>query len=258
MSHEAWRDLTLDDMALFLDLDGTLAPFAPTPDGVGPDARRNGLLRELARRLGGRIAVISGRSIGDLDRILEGSVLCLAGSHGLQRRDARGHVMAAPVHPGVSVAAAACEAFAGRHPGVLVEHKPLSVAVHYRNAPQMQAAVEALALELVHATGLKLQFGACVAELITLGADKGQAIAAFMAEAPFAGASPVFVGDDLTDEDGFRAAAELGGAGVLVGPERPSRAMLRIASSEAVIAWLEILLSAGHVSLERRESSWAV
>ena len=242
--------LRLDDAALFLDLDGTLAPFSATPDGVGPDPLRNGLLRDLARRLGGRLAVISGRSIADLDRILDNSVLCVAGSHGLQRRDARGHVTAAPVHPGVRVAADAFDDFAQARPGVLVERKPLSVALHYRNAPQAEGDVQALALELARATGLKLQLGACVAELVTLGADKGQALAAFMREAPFAGAAPVFIGDDLTDEDGFRAAAELGGYGVLVGPPRPTRAQCRLDSSAAVIAWLQDLLPAERLSLE--------
>ncbi|MGN6424152.1 MAG: trehalose-phosphatase [Asticcacaulis sp.] len=244
------HELRLDHVALFLDLDGTLAPFCDTPDGVGPDARRNGLLRELARRLNGRLAVISGRSIADLDRILDNSVLCVAGSHGLQRRDARGHVMAAPVHPGVQVATDAFDDFAAQRPGALVERKPLSVALHYRNAPQAEGDVQALALELARATGLKLQLGACVAELVTLGADKGQALNAFMREAPFMNASPVFVGDDLTDEDGFRAAVDLSGYGVLVGPPRPTRAQCRLDSSAAVIDWLAGLLEAEHLTLE--------
>ncbi|MDI7775301.1 trehalose-phosphatase [Asticcacaulis sp. EMRT-3] len=242
--------LPLDRIALFLDLDGTLAPFTDVPQGVGPDSQRNGLLHQLARRLHGRLAVISGRSISDLDRILDNQVLCLAGSHGLQRRDARGHVMAVPPHPGVRVATAAFEDFAQTRPGVLVEHKPLSVALHYRNAPQAEADVQALAMELARATGLKLQFGTCVAELVTLGADKGQALAAFMDEAPFSGFQPVFVGDDLTDEDGFRAAVDLGGYGILVGPPRPSRAQYRLESSVAVIEWLQDLLLTENLLLE--------
>lgn len=251
LSHETRpNEIHVSEAALFLDLDGTLAPFADTPDGVGPDAQRNALLRDLARRLGGRLAVVSGRAIGDLDRILEGSVMCVAGSHGLQRRDARGHVMAAPAHPGLGEASAAFEDFAARHAGALVEPKPLSVALHYRHAPEAGDTVRALAEQLAAKTGLKLQLGTCVAELVTGGGDKGQAVAAFMHEAPFAGARPVFIGDDLTDEDGFRAAANLGGFGVLVGPPRSSEAHYRLDTSSAVLAWLQDLLQAQTLSLE--------
>ncbi|MEP7209241.1 MAG: trehalose-phosphatase, partial [Alphaproteobacteria bacterium] len=79
-------------MALFLDLDGTLAPIAARPDMVGPDPRRNSLLGELSRVLGGRLAIISGRAIFDVDRILEGCVACVAGLHGLERRGSGGRV----------------------------------------------------------------------------------------------------------------------------------------------------------------------
>jgi trehalose 6-phosphate phosphatase len=82
-----------------------------------------------------------------------------------------------------------------------------------------------------------------VVELRTPGQDKGQSVAAFLRERPFMGATPIFVGDDLTDEDGFAAAARLGGYGVLVGPMRPTAASYRLADTEAVTAWLESVVT---------------
>ncbi len=92
---------------------------------------------------------------------------------------------------------------------------------------------------LAETYGLKLQLGDKVAELCTPGCDKGSAVRAFMEEAPFKGAFPIFVGDDLTDEDGFRAVQELGGLGVLAGPNRSTGAQRRLAGVEAVRDWLQ-------------------
>ncbi|MBQ1543913.1 trehalose-phosphatase [Caulobacter sp. CCUG 60055] len=231
--------LDLGLTALFLDLDGAVAPIAPTPDAVKPDARRNGLLAALRERAGGRLAVISGRPIADVDRILEGAVTAAAGVHGLERRRQDGAVIRAPAHPGVAVAKAAFEALAGADPGLLVEDKGLSVALHYRRSPDCADAVQETARRIAAQERLTLQAGDMVVELRTPGADKGDALRVFMAERPFAGHAPVFVGDDLTDEDAFAAARDLGGFGVLVGPGRPTAARFRLPDVEAVLAWLE-------------------
>jgi len=231
--------LKLDEASLFLDLDGTLAPFALRPDAVGPDAERNGRLRRLAERMQGRLAVVSGRSVEDLDRILENAVAAVAGSHGLQRRDARGRLRAKTPHPNLTDAVAEIRAFADRFPDVIVETKPLSVAFHYRGNPSVAPVAQVFADDLAERTGLKLQKGDMVAEFLTPGGDKGEALRAFMAEPPFSGTVPLFVGDDLTDEDGFAAAQLFSGFGILAGATRATRARFRLDGAPAVHAWLE-------------------
>ncbi|CAN5126212.1 trehalose-phosphatase [soil metagenome] len=223
--------------ALFLDLDGTLAPFMPRPEQVGPDARRAALLDDLSRALDGRLAVVSGRALEDLDRILEGRIPALAAVHGLVRRGARGIERAKP-HADLDQARGVLRDLARGDKGLLFEDKGLSVALHYRNVPSAAEAVIEAAERLAQASELVLQLGDMVAELRTPGQDKGKSVSAFLREAPFDGACPVFVGDDLTDEDGFAAAARLGGYGVLVGPERPTQASYRLEDCNAVLDWL--------------------
>ncbi|WP_304176359.1 trehalose-phosphatase [Phenylobacterium aquaticum] len=227
--------------ALFLDLDGTLAPIVARPEAVGPDPRRTRLLETLGRRLGGRLAVVSGRALPDLDRILEGRVPALAGVHGLVRRDAAGRVVSTPPHPGLVAARRVLTAFAASHAGLLVEDKGLSLALHYRLAPGLAPRARIQADWLAAETGLVLQPGDHVVELRTPGPRKGEAVAAFMAAPPFAGATPVFLGDDLTDEDAFVAVAQLGGFGVLVGAERATAARYRLDDVDAALDWLEAL-----------------
>ena len=229
------------ETALFLDLDGTLAPIMDRPDLVGPDPRRTRLMERLQARLDGRLAVISGRSLEDLDRILEGRATAVAAVHGLVWRGADGQVVRTPPHPGLAHAAEELRRFAHAHAGALVEDKGLSIALHYRLAPGLAARSRFQAEALARETGLSLQPGDCVLELRTPGPRKGEALAAFMAEPPFRGFTPVFVGDDLTDEDGFRAARELGGFGVLVGPERRTAALHRLDDVAATLDWLEAL-----------------
>jgi trehalose 6-phosphate phosphatase len=231
--------LTLDGVALFLDLDGTLAPIAARPEDVRPDPRRTGLLERLADELEGRLAVVSGRSLDDIDHILEGRVTPVAAIHGLVRRDARGVVGQAPPHPALPDARGAILDFAAQDAGLLVEDKGLSLTLHYRLAPDFSAAAQALVEGLARDTGLSYQPGDMVAELRTPGPGKGDSIRAFMAEAPFAGAMPVFLGDDLTDEHGFFAVRAIGGYGILVGPERRTTARYRMTGVEAALAWLE-------------------
>lgn len=225
--------------ALFLDLDGTLAPIAPRPDAVGPDARRTGLLRRLVATTQGRLAVVSGRTLADLDRILERQVVPLAAVHGLVRRDAQGRILQSAKPPGLVQALADFRAFAARHPGLIVEDKALSVTLHYRQAPELERAVQAEAGRVAAQAGLKVQPGKMVMELRAAGADKGDSVRAFMSEPGFAGALPIFLGDDLTDEAGFAAVEALGGFGVLVGPARPTAARFRLSDPEAALAWLE-------------------
>jgi trehalose 6-phosphate phosphatase len=230
--------LSLARVSLFLDLDGTLAPIELRPEAVGPAPRRTALLRRLGDGLSGRLAVVSGRNLESIDAILDAAVPSAAGVHGLERRRGGGEILRSAPHPGLGEAKAALERFAATTPGVLVEDKGLAVTVHYRLAPQFGADALRLADGLARELGLSLQTGDMVAELKTPGADKGDALKAFMAEAPFAGAKPVFIGDDVTDEDGFKAAHELGGFGVLVGTPRETIAEYRLNDVDDVLDWL--------------------
>lgn len=230
--------LRLPTTALFADLDGTLARIEDHPLDVVPDEARTALLEALSVALSGRLAVVSGRSLEDLDRVLSSRVRPLAGVHGLARRAADGSVTVAPAHPGLAQARDDLQPLVARHPGLWLEDKGHALALHYRAAPQWKAAATAAASRAASRHGLTLQNGSMVAELRTPGPDKGGAVEAFMAEPPFAGATPVFIGDDLTDEHGFAAATRLGGYGVLVGDRRPTQARYALADVEAAHDWL--------------------
>jgi trehalose 6-phosphate phosphatase len=246
-------------IALFLDLDGTLAPFAAQPDLVAPSARRTAIVKACADQLDGRLAVISGRTLQDIDRILEGAVTAAAGVHGLELRGGYSDIRRLAPSPAVRHAKFIFDATADLRPGLLVEDKGLSVALHYRNAPE--AEVEALnaAHGLAAETGLVLQRGDKVVELLTPGPDKGEALRAFMTEPPFLGSKPLFVGDDLTDEAGFVAAAEFGGYGVLVGARSgPTAARYRLGEVDEALDWLAAMAEAHGKAraLSEASASW--
>lgn len=226
--------------ALFLDLDGTLAPIVARPEDVRSEPRRTFVLRRLAERLDRRVAIVSGRTIAEVAAITDNAVAAIAGVHGLERRNVVGDTSSTLPDPDLAQVAAVFQALARAQPQLIVEEKGLSVALHYRALPSACEAVREAARRLEAATDLVLQEGDMVAELRTPGADKGRAVEAFMAEWPFQGATPIFVGDDLTDEDGFLAAQALGGFGVLVGAaRRQTVARYRLADVAAVLDWLE-------------------
>ncbi|WGM29884.1 trehalose-phosphatase [Brevundimonas sp. NIBR11] len=231
-------------LALFLDLDGVLAPMAPTPDAVIANPRRTAVLSRLDRALDGRLAIVSGRTLAEIDRIAEGASPAAAGVHGLERRRRDGDIDRPAPSPGVAEALAAFRDFAADRPGVIVEDKSISTGLHYRQSPDSADEALVLARTLARRTGLTLQPGHMVLELRTPGADKGGAVTAFMAEAPFAGATPVMLGDDLTDEAGFRAAEAFGGFGVLVGPYRNTAARYGLSGVPEVLDWLEAVADA--------------
>jgi trehalose 6-phosphate phosphatase len=224
---------------MFIDLDGTLAAIEPRPQDVRPEPWRSNLLRRLNTRLEGRLAVVSGRTLEDVDRILEGAAPAVAAVHGLVRRRADGVIETSAAHPALAKARQRLAALAEGHPGVSIEDKGLALALHYRREPTLATLAIATAERCAQELGLKLQLGRMVAELRTPGPDKGAAVRAFMAEPPFKGSRPIFLGDDLTDEDGFAAAEAQGGIGVLVGARRDTRAQRRLENTDAVARWLE-------------------
>ena len=228
----------LDDASLFLDFDGTLVNFVIDPAKAMVDDRLRRLIERLTAQLEGRLAILSGRSLDELTSRIGLGPIAMAGSHGLERRAADGRETRAPIPPGLAIAADAARGFADQH-GLLLETKTAGVALHYRDAVHVEPLVDDFARNLARQSGLELQAGKCVRELKVPGADKGDAVRAFMAEPPFALGSPVVMGDDLTDEHAFVAAAELGGCGILVGDLRPTAARFRLPSVDATLAFLE-------------------
>ena len=234
--------------ALFLDIDGTLLELAPAPDRVRVDAGVSALLPALVQRLGGAVALITGRALADADRLFAGLALPIAGQHGLERRATDGsihrhHSSASGMHalvPGLA-------RFVARHEGLLLENKGATLALHYRLAPGLAShvhrTVKAQLASAATAGGLRLQPGKGVLEIKPDGRDKGTAILEYMTEPPFAGRLPVFVGDDRTDEYGFAAVMRAGGWAVMVGPGR-TRAQFRLADVAAVRRWLGSALAA--------------
>jgi len=233
-------------IALFLDVDGTLLHLADTPDAVSIGRDTVALLRRCHAATGGALALITGRRIADVDRLFAPLALPVAGQHGLERRDAAGavHCQAEPT-AALAAIRAELDAFAAANPGVLVEDKGLTFAVHYRLAPRAAPAAVELAERLAAcaAGALAVQRGKMVIELRPLGPDKGGAILQFMAEAPFSGRTPVFIGDDLTDEHGFRVVNDRGGLSVKVGGG-PTAARVRLTGVDAARAALARLAPA--------------
>ena len=228
----------LENAALFLDFDGTLVELADTPDSIRVSPNLDSLLDRLRRRVGGRLAIVSGRSLADLDRHVRCAGLLVSGSHGVELRLSDGQALLVSVPEGLAGLRDEVARFAEGTEGLIVEEKPAGIALHYRLAPSEGERALAFMTELGREHDLAVQQGKMVVELRPKGADKGDALRAFMAEPDFAGARPVFVGDDLTDEHGFEAAAALGGAGVLVGAQRESAALYRLTDVAAVADWL--------------------
>lgn len=228
--------------ALFLDLDGTIAPIEARPDLVAPSDHRTRLLQALNGRLDGALAILSGRTIEDVDRILDRAPAAVGAVHGLLRRSVDGVLVAHEPAPELAAAREWLEPLARAQPGILLEDKRHALAVHYRGAAEVADAVAEACQRISALTGLTVQPGHMVFELRTPGPSKGDALGAFMSEPPFAGRRPIMVGDDLTDESAFAAAAELGGFGVLVGDERPTSAQFGLKSVDAVLHWLDLSL----------------
>jgi len=231
-------DILCPSCALFLDFDGTLVDIAPQPDAVIVPSGLVGTLTVLNKYLGGALALISGRPIDQIDAFLHPLQLPAAGVHGAERRGASGHMTLLSTHPLQHVEEAALS-LAARHPLLRVENKRGSIALHYRQAPELeQECLQAMQAAVEESPGLTLLRGKMVAEAKPGGASKGHAIEAFMQEAPFAGRSPVFVGDDFTDEVGFATVQRLQGLGVKVG-EGASVAWQRLPSPAAFRYQLE-------------------
>jgi len=230
------------NIALFLDVDGTLLEIASTPDAVKVPAALRNTLQLAAARENGALALISGRCIGELDQLFAPCVFPSAGQHGLERRDAQGRFFRPEIDTNALVGAReALIELQSKHEGLLLEDKGTAIAMHFRLAPRYESVVRRVMTTLAEPLqeGFALREGKCVIELTPCGYSKRTAIEAFMSEPPFAGRTAVFFGDDITDEDGFEAVNALDGYSIRVGAStRPSVARYRFGSVSAVIAWL--------------------
>jgi trehalose 6-phosphate phosphatase len=230
-----------ENIALFLDVDGTLLELAATPDAVKVPASLRNTLQLAAEGVGGAMALISGRSIGTLDRLFAPNVFPAAGKHGLERRDTNGRLILPEIDPHMlDSARIVLHDMQSTHKGLLLEDKGNALAFHYRGAPSYESTVESIMTELVNAINDKfmLRPGKYVYEITPRGYSKRTAIEAFMQESPFAERIAVFIGDDVSDEDGFEAVNEMDGYSVRVGPINQSAARYQFGSVQAVIAWL--------------------
>lgn len=226
---------------VFLDFDGTLVDIVERPTDVVVNEGLSVLLKRLHASLDTRLAIVSGRSIAQLEGFFGTAAdgFALVGSHGAEIRLA-GQVVTSPSRPDALDEAEGLfrKAFDDNR-NIVIEVKTLGVAIHYRLEPLMEGTATSMAAEFAKQNGLELQRGKMMVELRTPGHDKGTAINALLSGAPFDGYPPIFIGDDLTDEPGFEVCAANGGFGILVGPPRETAARYRLDNVAAVHEWLE-------------------
>ena len=207
--------------ALYLDFDGTLVEIAPKPDQVRVDPALAPALERLRARLGGALAIVTGRPIGVIDDFLGPVRFDVAGLHGVERRvDGVVSGGSAADHPALRAQVPALRAAVAPLEHVLIEDKGASVAVHWRLATPRDAAMAEDAVKAAAAglgTGYRLQLGKAVGEIVPASATKGHAIRALAENPPYAGRRAIFLGDDLTDEKAFAVVNEHGGVSVRIG-----------------------------------------
>jgi trehalose 6-phosphate phosphatase len=219
--------------AYLLDMDGTLIDIAPTPDSVLVPPGLIPSLHALRGRCGNAVAVVTGRPIDQVDRLLGDAPFAVAGEHGSAVRHGPGLPVIIAELPSAPLAwVERAEALAARHPGASVEPKRHGFVLHYRAVPDMaevfQLAIRGMLAE--QPRDFTLLASKMAWEVRPVGVDKGRAVAALMASSPFAGRVPVYIGDDVTDEDGIAEAERRGGIGLRVGTD--------FKDPDAVRAWL--------------------
>ena len=212
---------SLQEVAILLDVDGTILDLAPTPGGVSAPESLGATLARLSQRSGGALALVSGRPLDDLDLIFSPLQLPAIGGHGAEIRVSPGSPVdrsnAAQLDGRLKRRLAAIAAEAS---GIIVEDKGYSLALHYRLAPEMEGAVKRAVATIQAdwpANAIEVLRGKAVIEIKPVGFDKGTAVRRLMTHPPFAGRRPIFIGDDTTDETAFAVLPEFGGIGFSVG-----------------------------------------
>ena len=232
------NSIRADSTAFFLDVDGTLLGFKDRPQDVVADDALIGLLEGLRKAADGAVALVSGRMISDLDRIVAPLVLPVGGTHGAELRfaDGRREVVEGDV---MAHLRDDMKAFVSARPGLMLEDKGATIAIHYRHATAYEDEIASVLQAAVVGHDLMVQHGKMVAEVRPRGSHKGVAIMSLMQSVPFAGRRPVFIGDDLTDEHGFQSVNALHGISIKVGhAEDHTSALHKLADTDAVRAFL--------------------
>jgi trehalose 6-phosphate phosphatase len=230
-----------EQLALFLDVDGTLLEIAATPDLVRVPSSLRNTLQLTFERAQGAFALLSGRSLEDLDKLFFPSVFPASGMHGLEVRLRGGRIVRPEIDPSMLDRARAwLRMLQKENRGLLLEDKGIGLAMHCRLAPKLASEIEMVMSEMSAELGeaFIMRPGKCVFELMPRGFDERTAIQLFMKEPEFAGRTPVFVGDDPTDEVGFQAVNEMGGHSIRVGKLEETSAQYCFSSVSTVVAWL--------------------
>ncbi|NLS02015.1 trehalose-phosphatase [Rhizobium sp. P32RR-XVIII] len=232
--------------ALFLDIDGTLLDIAQTPDAIAVPPSLPANLDALSNKLGGALALVTGRGLDFVDGAFSPFRFPIAGLHGAERRDPNGHVHKIETTADFERLKADLVAETAGWTGVLIEDKGAAVAAHYRLAPERHVELEPLMERALSRAGPNwtIQHGKMVIEIRPAAADKGHAMEAFLAQPAFAGRRPIAIGDDVTDEAMFRTANRIGGHSIRIGPLSPaSEARWSIPSSQELRAIIAELAS---------------
>jgi len=230
--------------AFFIDFDGTLVDIAPRPELVEVEPGVIDLLDALDARFDHAVAVVTGRSLNVVDGFLAPLKLPAAAEHGSIRRDASGavHEDVRAIHA-IEVAASRLAPLVEANPGLLLERKQASVALHFRQRPELADACRAAVAEAVaDADGIVVLPGKMIFELRPIGIDKGVAVSAFLDEAPFKGRVPIYIGDDVTDEHAFAVVNDMGGVSIKI-DDGATQAHYRT-DRAGLFAWLSGLVAA--------------
>lgn len=227
-------------LALFLDVDGTLLDIQDHPAGVRAEPALIRLLTSLSAATGGALSLISGRTVADVDRIFAPVRFAAAGAHGAELRMRPDDPVTSTQWSLPSPVLEEMRAFAAADPGLLLEDKQGGVSLHFRRAPGLEAQCTELVQRLLPAVekDFRLIAGKMVFEFAPREHHKGVAITEMMQQEPFAGRRAVFIGDDVTDEDGFRTVNAMGGVTIHVGGDRDSEARFSLPDVAAVRRWL--------------------
>lgn len=229
--------------AFFFDFDGTLADIAEHPEDVEITSETRQALERLVDASGGAVAIITGRDIASIDRFLEPLKLPIAGVHGLTRRDANGELHSPEFDKAaLKTIETELQSLAEKETGLYLERKHGALALHYRQRPELETpCIETMERAVGDTGSIKLRRGKMVIEAIGFQTDKGAAIDSFMQEEPFRGRTPLFAGDDLTDEDGFALVNSRGGISIKVGPGE-TKARYHTETRETLLFWLNSIL----------------
>jgi trehalose 6-phosphate phosphatase len=236
--------------AILLDIDGTILDFAPSPQQVWVPTELRQTLARLSQLTGGALALVSGRSLADIDLIFSPLELSAIGGHGAElRATPRGTVVmrAKPLDAALKRKLGGVSALG---PGILAEDKGYSLALHYRLAPEkgdaVRAAIEKICADVPPGT-VEILPGKLVVEIKPAAVNKANAVCELMALAPFAKRNPIFIGDDITDEPVFGVVAQFGGLGFSVG-RVAAEVNGHFEKPQSVRTWLAHVAAAGEGS----------